>query len=329
MRAPVRVLDAGGWTDTWFAGRGAVCHLAVGPAVEVAARLDPLRGDARSEVDLEVASFGERYVFPLEAPPGRHPLPEAAVRRACPAGVSARLTITSHVPPGSGLGTSAAVVIAVTAAISATAGRMPPAQELVRTAHLVETEDVGLQSGLQDQVAAAYGGANLVTVGPYPVHRVEKLRLSDATWAELSAVTTTVYLGRPHSSDALHRSVIRRLTGPGGGGPLQSLRSAAERAAAALVAGDLVGYGRAMIDNTRAQAALHPGLVRRLANEVIERSAEHGALGWKVNGAGGEGGTVTILGPADPQALRSDLQAMDGVSVLSLTPDPEGVRVVG
>ena len=28
---------------------------------------------------------------------------------------------------------------------------------------------------------------------------------------------------------------------------------------------------------------------------VIEIAREHGALGWKINGAGGEGGSVTIL----------------------------------
>jgi D-glycero-alpha-D-manno-heptose-7-phosphate kinase len=34
-RAPIRVNDIGGWTDTWFAGEGKVLNLAVMPAVEV------------------------------------------------------------------------------------------------------------------------------------------------------------------------------------------------------------------------------------------------------------------------------------------------------
>ncbi len=50
-----------------------------------------------------------------------------------------------------------------------------------------------------------------------------------------------------------------------------------------------------MIANTEAQGALHPGLVGVDARRVIELAAECGALGWKVNGAGGDGGSVTIL----------------------------------
>ncbi len=37
-RTPVRAADAGGWTDTWFAGHGVVCSVALGPAVTAAWR---------------------------------------------------------------------------------------------------------------------------------------------------------------------------------------------------------------------------------------------------------------------------------------------------
>ena len=49
------------------------------------------------------------------------------------------------------------------------------------------------------------------------------------------------------------------------------------------------------MENTEAQRQLHPKLISEEAQRVIEIAHEHGALGWKVNGAGGEGGSVTIL----------------------------------
>ena len=33
--APIRIADIGGWTDTWFAGHGVVCNIAVSPCVDV------------------------------------------------------------------------------------------------------------------------------------------------------------------------------------------------------------------------------------------------------------------------------------------------------
>jgi D-glycero-alpha-D-manno-heptose-7-phosphate kinase len=50
-----------------------------------------------------------------------------------------------------------------------------------------------------------------------------------------------------------------------------------------------------MIANTDAQRSLHPDLVGQDAAVVIEFAGTQGAIGWKVNGAGGDGGSVTIL----------------------------------
>jgi len=69
----------------------------------------------------------------------------------------------------------------------------------------------------------------------------------------------------------------------------------AEKSRDAVHAGDFVALGGAMIENTEAQERLHPDLVSRDARRVIEIAKGHGALGWKVNGAGGDGGSLTIL----------------------------------
>jgi D-glycero-alpha-D-manno-heptose-7-phosphate kinase len=59
-----------------------------------------------------------------------------------------------------------------------------------------------------------------------------------------------------------------------------------------------------MIQNTEAQGRLHPELISAHAHQVIEMAHAHGALGWKVNGAGGEGGSVTILNGPRSDAKR-------------------------
>ena len=61
-----------------------------------------------------------------------------------------------------------------------------------------------------------------------------------------------------------------------------------------------------MVDNTEAQGSLLPGLVGVDARHVIEFAAAQGAVGWKVNGAGGDGGSVTIL-----SATRETKEAFD------------------
>ncbi len=324
----MRVLDAGGWTDTWFAGHGAVCNLAVSQGTEISVTLSRLGRGRQAEVDLWVRSFGERYRFAVHAPPNRHPLLETTLRRWCPPGVSVNVEVASSVPPGSGLGTSASVVVALVAALRAATGGTIDAHGLAAEAHRIETEDLGRQSGVQDQIAAAHGGANLVVVGPYPATEVHTLPLSIDTWEELTRRLVTVYLGAPHRSSSVHEAVIARLASSDPDVLLRPLRSAAHGAALALVAGDIDAYGQAMTYNTEAQALLHPGLVGQRAGAVIELASSHGAVGWKVNGAGGDGGSVTIVCPEDPAPLVAELDSTGGVTRLQLEPTRQGARVV-
>jgi D-glycero-alpha-D-manno-heptose-7-phosphate kinase len=356
VRAPVRVLDAGGWTDTWFARYGSVCHLAVGPGAEVVARRRPPEQHEVATVQLHLPSFGDHYRFALDQPPGRHPMLEAALRRWAPPECQLEVSLSSPVPPGSGLGTSASVVVALISALQSLSGSQAGPGQVARSAHEVETVDLGLQSGVQDQVAAAFGGANFVTICPYPRFEVRPLEVKPGTWADLCRRVLTVYLGERHDSSAIHTSVIERLTGSGAIGTADAearkeggkgagrglgdsgiagadelmapLRAAAGQAATALANGDLDAYGEAMISNTEAQAALHPGLVSPMARQVIDIARQYGAAGWKVNGAGGFGGTVSLLGPDEPDELRNALTTVSSLTLLELQPCPEGVRVV-
>ena len=332
VTAPVRIADLGGWTDTWFAGHGAVCHLAVGPGVTVAIRVLPV--DAGPRLVVDVRDFGETFELPdTGAFAERHALLEAAIaagqhvpERAC------HVSLTSGVPPGASLGTSAAVVVAVLAAFDAFAGRPIVASELARRAHGVEVQSLRRQSGVQDQIAAAFGGANFIEMPRYPETVVEALTISEATRTALNARLLVVFLGRGHDSSAVHQEVIRSIEGDGGQRrTLDALRALARQGRDALLSGDLDGYGRALSANCAQQAALHASLVNDVAAGVIEVARAHGAAGWKVNGAGGAGGSMTVMCGARSGA-RAELagaieQQAPGVRVLALTLSRAGVQV--
>jgi D-glycero-alpha-D-manno-heptose-7-phosphate kinase len=252
---------------------------------------------------------------------------EAALRRFVPPGWSLEVEVAASVPPGSGLGTSASVVVGLIAALQALDGNVAEPSALARAAHRVETVDAALQSGVQDHIAAAHGGASLIEIDPYPAVEVLPLELAEATWDALARRILTVYLGDSRPSNAVHDAVISHLDSRSAA-LLAPLRDAARRAAGALVAGSIDEYGEAMIANTEAQGALYPALINPLANELIELARRHGAVGWKVNGAGGQGGTVTIVTPDDPGGVGRALTSLAGVMVVPLRPARQGARIV-
>ena len=314
--APIRICDNGGWTDTWFAEYGAIFNIGVYPYAE--AQLKVLR---RDEVDdrivIHAANYGERFpVQPGNREWNHHPLLEAAVEYMdVPDDVAFEVAIYSEAPAGASTGTSAAVTVALIGSLDMlTPGRMTP-YEVAQTAQKIETEMLAQQCGIQDQLCSAFGGINYIEMYQYPQASVSQLHVPDSTWWELEKRLVLVFLGKAHSSSDVHETVIADLEGAPPDSPkLEDLRQTAAKSRDAVYAGDFASLGRAMIENTEAQTRLHPALVGAEAQQLIELAQAHGALGWKVNGAGGDGGSLTLLMGAESAQKRRLIRDLAGAN---------------
>lgn len=320
IAVPVRVCDVGGWTDTWFAERGRVCSVAVEPGVTVSARATPGVGEVTIRLDGGAS-------FTVGSEPVEHRLLAAAVAEAGDLGpLDVRVDVSAAVPPGSSLGTSASVCVALIAALDAVRGEIRGATALAAAAHRAEADRLGRQSGVQDQLAAAHGGVNRIEVGAYPHARVQGLAIP----AALDGRLVHVAYGGGHDSSAVHDEVIAVLAGEGAASPrLERLRQLAVEAEDALRRGHLDAYGAVLTAATDAQAALHPALISTAAHELIDLARARGASGWKVNGAGGGGGSISILcREVADVALIADHARELGHTPLALNIARRGARVI-
>jgi len=318
--APIRVCDNGGWTDTWFAGHGCIFNIGVYPYVEVQIEVYPREARAH-RVILHAENYGHRYaVSPHNERHEwiQHPLLEAAIDyMGVPLELAAQISIYSEAPAGCSTGTSAAVSVALLGALDQlTPGRLTPL-EIAYAAHRIETEMLGQQSGVQDQLCSAFGGINYIEMFNYPYAAVSPIYVSNADWWELERRLALIFLGRSHSSSAVHEMVIHGLEDAGPECPkLEALRKTAAASRDAVYAGDFDALGRAMVANTEAQRNLHPALVSAEAQQVIDIAREYGTLGWKVNGAGGEGGSLTLLCGSSMSTRRAMLRAIEETNPL-------------
>jgi D-glycero-alpha-D-manno-heptose-7-phosphate kinase len=275
------------------------------------------------------AQAGDRYAMvPGRPRTARYPLVEAAVdARPPPSGTAVDIAVRSGVPPGCGTGTSAAVAVALMAALAAVHSESLSAMEAAYAAYRLEVEALGVESGIQDQLGAAFGGINYIEIDTYPDASVLPL----PPWDDLDSRLMLVYLGRAHDSPTVHRQVIAG-AGPQRDSALALLRQAATAARDAVLARDLAAMGRAMIANTEGQEQLHRQLVGRDARRVIELARHEGAIGWKVNGAGGDGGSLTLLCPTLKvgAAIRRKVIELDpAFYVIPVHMSPVGLQVRG
>lgn len=306
--APIRICDNGGWTDTWFAGYGTIFNIGVYPYAEAQIEVYPY-SEQDDRVIIHAENYGQRYAVTPEDHVGwsKHPLLEAAIDYMhVPKNLSFEVTIYSDAPAGASTGTSASVTVALIGALDyLTPGRMTP-HEVAAAAQYIETKMLNQQCGIQDQLCSAYGGINYIEMFQYPHASVSQIQVPNSIWWELERRLVLIYLGKSHDSSRIHEMVIRGLEDAG---PdcvqLADLRTTARSSRDALYKGDFAMLGAAMIENTEAQTRLHPELVNADAARVIEIARAHGALGWKVNGAGGEGGSLTLLCNESSSARRA------------------------
>ena len=278
-------------------------------------------GQREHRIVINAENYGERYALPPGGRAGdrgweRHPLLEAAIEyMRPPAELAFEATIYSEAPAGASTGTSAAVTVALIGALDQlTPGRMTP-HEVALAAQRVETEQLQAQCGIQDQLCSAYGGINFIDIYQYPHASVSPIIVPNDIWWELERRLVLIYLGDSHISSQVHEMVIRDLEGAGpDDARLQALRQTAPRSRDAIYAGDFEALGGSMIVNNEAQRRLHPDLISADAESVIEIARAHAALGWKVNGAGGEGGSLTLLCGNRSEDKRAMIRAIEAAN---------------
>lgn len=343
VEAPVRIMDFGGWTDTWFAGHGKVLCLSV-------LSRDATKGRGQYhgiEAIAKVSVSPGNGAFKLRAPDvnkslscsveyedwDKEDLIEATLSKLRkPQGVSVDIVVRSPVvPKGSSVGSSATVSVALTALLDFMSRSEVDPSWVARTCHEVETQIMGIECGVQDQAAASHAyGANFIDIYRYPNFSVEKVALTESTKRELEERCLTIIYGGCHSSSDIHKMVIDSLQNVGRLAPgLEHIRNIPEEARFCLLSGDFVGLGKAMRKNTVAQRELHPDLISPVCQELIDFCHKQRTFGEKVNGAGGpQGGSLTVLcGDVSKEVVASRLIDEFDVLVLEHKIADRGVQV--
>ncbi len=322
-RAPLRLDLAGGWTDVPpFSTEegGTVVNAAIGLGVE--AEFEPGRsGILIVAEDLKLAA---RVTGAADlSANGTLALHKAAVRMyPCGPGT---LRTRSDVPPGSGLGSSGALDVALVRVLTWARGEEPTPEEIAAEGWRLETVEAGIPGGRQDQYAAALGGFHRFTFRGEEVE-AERLTLDPAFAAELEQRMVICYTGRSRVSGDTIARVMRAYerADPIVRGALVELKALADQMAVALSRGDLVRTGALLSANWACQQRLDPAMRTEEMAALEAAMRDAGALGGKAAGAGAGGSMFFLMG--DDPALGIEAAQRAGASVLRAGWSRDGVE---
>jgi D-glycero-alpha-D-manno-heptose-7-phosphate kinase len=270
-------------------------------------------------IAVESLDYHDRAHYSPEQPllnDGKFDLIKACLRRlhSAPDHGGIELYLETDAPPGSGLGASSALVVALIGALK-TWRKMPlEPYEVARLAWEIERKDVGVPGGFQDQYASTFGGFNFIEFRPGGDVIVNPLRIEPRVLLELQYNLLLVFTGRTRTSAAIIEKQISGYVDNESGvlEAMSRMKALTIDAKDAILTGRLDRLGDILDAEWTEKKKTAEGVTTPRIEEMYAEARRLGALGGKASGAGG-GGYMFLYCPFDRKpAISKRLEELGG-----------------
>lgn len=214
------------------------------------------------------------------------------------------LTYDADLPARSGLGTSSSFAVAMLMGFYALKGKYIDKKRLAEEAIHLERVLCNESGGIQDQIAAAYGGFNKITfskdgfeVNPMVISNERKDQLNDNLMLFFTGFSRFSFTIQQEQEKAIKTKEQQLL----------EMLSLVDRAEEILTSGNLDEFGR-MLDYTwRLKRGVNQAVTTNQIDQAYETAMKAGALGGKLLGAGGGGFLLFYVQPDKQEQVRKAL----------------------
>ena len=330
VRSPVRISFAGGGTDLpayYQRFGGAVLSTAINKYFYTTLCK---RRDGRVQVissDLRIFETW-RDIATMDIRGSGLDIPLAVLKDlACD--VSVDLFLSSEIPPGTGLGSSASVCVNILKTLTTYLDRPLSRYDLAERAFHIARNILGRHVGRQDEFAAAFGGFNFMTFGSDGLTEVQPADIDSDLLHELQSKLMLFFTGSARNSWTILQEQEKSTanhTGPAVEA-LHEMRFLADQMLAALRSGNLSQFGSLLDEGWQAKKRVSDKISNPRIDHLYELALRNGASGGKITGAGG-GGFLLLYCESDRQeAVRSALHA-EGLQEMAFAFDNNGAQVI-
>jgi len=223
----------------------------------------------------------------------------------------------SDAPPGSGLGSSSTMVVALVQAFAEYFSLPLGEYEVAQLAYDIERNDLRLAGGKQDQYAAAFGGFNFMEFYAEGRVIVNPLRIKDWVRAELEASLVLYFTGVSRASAEIIDRQSRNIDAGDQAATeaTHQLKDEAIRMKECVLKGDLRGLEATMQAGWEAKKRMASGITNPLIDRMEQVAFANGARAAKVSGAGGGGFMMFLCDPEHRIGLSRALLAEGGTTL--------------
>ncbi len=202
-----------------------------------------------------------------------------------------KLSTFVDAPPGSGLGTSSTLVVAIVGAFAEML-RLPLSDyDIAHYAYEIERKDLNFAGGRQDQYAATFGGVNFMEFFADDRVLVNPLRIKQEYLFELDHNLILYYTSTSRNSAKIIERQAGNVTQKNEVAieAMHQLKQQALMMKEALLTGKLNMIGEILDYGFQQKIKMAEGISNPLIEEIYDTAKKAGATGGKISGAGGGG----------------------------------------
>ncbi len=208
------------------------------------------------------------------------------------------LTTFSDAPPGSGLGTSSTMMVAILGAFVEYLNLPFGEYDIAHLAFEIERMDLDMAGGRQDQYAATFGGVNFMEFFDNDKVIVNPLRIRSTYLNELSHNLILYYTETSRKSADIIVSQSKNVNEKKQDSieAMHNLKEQALQMKESILKGDLDDIGRILDFGWQNKKKMAKGITNPLIDDIYQSAIDAGATGGKISGAGG-GGFMIFYAP--------------------------------
>ncbi len=235
-----------------------------------------------------------------------------------------RITYDADLPARSGLGTSSSFAVGLLNAFYALKGKYADKRKLADDAIYLERVLCDESGGVQDQIAAAFGGLNRIDFDA-DGYRVSPIIISPERKRELNDSLLLFFTGFSRFSSDIQEGTKKAIKDKEA--ELKEMYALVDEAEAVLTdkSKSLSEFGRLLNHTWELKRGISSSISTDSIDSLYKKAMEAGALGGKLLGAGGGG---FLLFFAEPDARASVMKAMDELLHVPFEFENNGTGVV-
>ncbi|MGN1443719.1 MAG: kinase [Acutalibacteraceae bacterium] len=234
----------------------------------------------------------ERFNHPSQV---QHPLVRAALSYIPTDRI--QIAYDADLPACSGIGSSSAFAVGLLQGMHALKGEYPDRMTLAKEAIRLERELCQEAGGVQDQIAAAFGGFNRLNFTSES-YEVIPIQIPDSRIESFRQNLVLMFTGFTHFSGAIAEEQKKNI--PSTLSQLHEMKSLVDIAESILTSGNLDDLGRLFDYTWTLKRSLSSCITNEKIDVLYQKAKQSGALGGKLLGAGG-GGFMLLYVPTENQ----------------------------